>query len=73
MHITPTHVSLTREEIREALLQYLNNRGVDTSNASAAGILPRAMTFSLVRDDRVYLQSPLDLRQQSFSNSNQKF
>lgn len=63
MNITPTHVSLSQEEIHDAIMMYLNESGIHTSNRiDIIGILPRSITVSLVRDDRVYLQRPLDLR-----------
>lgn len=63
MNITPTHVSLSQDEIHDAIMMYLNESGIHTSNRiDIIGILPRSITVSLVRDDRVYLQRPLDLR-----------
>lgn len=68
MHITPTHISLNQDEIHDAIKMYLNESGMHTANRlDIIGILPRSITISLVRDDSVYLQRPLDLR------TNQKF
>ncbi|HAV5268051.1 TPA: hypothetical protein JI047_09120 [Acinetobacter baumannii] len=68
MKITPTHVSLSQDEIYDAIMMYLNESGIHTSNRiDIIGVLPRLITVSRVRDDRVYLQCPLDLR------VNQKF
>ena len=63
MKITPTHVSLSQDEIHDAIMMYLNESGIHTSNRiDIIGVLPRSITVSLVRGDRVYLQCPLDLR-----------
>lgn len=62
MKVTPTHVSLSQDEICDAIMMYLNESGIQTSNRiDIIGILPRAITVSLVRNDSVYLQRPLDL------------
>lgn len=63
MKITPTHVSLSQDEIHDAIMLYLNESGIHTSNRiDIIGILPQSITIPLVRDDSVYLQRPLDLR-----------
>lgn len=63
MKITPTHVSLNQDEIYDAIMMYLNESGIHTSNRiDVIGILPRSITIPLVRDSSVYLQRPLDLR-----------
>ncbi|RSE36457.1 hypothetical protein [Acinetobacter junii] len=63
MKITPTHVSLNQDEIYDAIMMYLNESGIYTSNRiEIIGILPRSITIPLVRDSSVYLQRPLDLR-----------
>jgi hypothetical protein len=68
MHITPTHVSLSQDDIHDAIMMYLNEAGIHTSNRiDIIGVMPKAITVSLVRNDSVYLQRPLDLR------VNQKF
>lgn len=68
MKITPTHVSLSQDEIYDAIMMYLNESDIHTSNRiDIIGVLPSSITVSRVRDDRVYLQCPLDLR------VNQKF
>ncbi|AYY91213.1 hypothetical protein EGM95_20805 (plasmid) [Acinetobacter baumannii] len=63
MKITPTHVSLSQDEIHDAIMMYLNESGIYTSNRiEIIGILPRSITIPLVRGSSVYLQRPLDLR-----------
>lgn len=63
MKITPTHVRLSQDEIYDAIMMYLNESGIHTSNQiDIIGLLPRSITVSRVRDDGVYLQHPLDLR-----------
>lgn len=63
MKITPTHVSLSQDEIHDAIMMYLNESGIHMSNRiDIIGILPKLITVSRVRDDSVYLQRPLDLR-----------
>lgn len=63
MKITPTHVSLNQDEIYDAIMMYLKESGIYTSNRiEIIGILPRSITIPLVRDSSVYLQCPLDLR-----------
>ncbi|WP_180073126.1 hypothetical protein [Acinetobacter sp. YH12075] len=63
MKITPTHVSLSQDEIHDAIMTYLNESGIHTSNRlDIVGILPHSITIHLVKDRSVYLQQPLDLR-----------
>jgi len=63
MQISSTHISLSQDEIHDAIMIYLNNAGIQTSNQiDIIGILPRSISVTLVRDDRMYLQQPLDLR-----------
>ncbi|KRI50764.1 hypothetical protein APC53_18250 [Acinetobacter pittii] len=63
MKISSAHVSLSQDEIHEAIMMYLNESGINTSNRiNVIGILPRSITIPLVGDDSVYLQHPLDLR-----------
>lgn len=63
MKITPTHVSLNQGEVYDAIMMYLNESGIHTSNRiDIIGILPQSITIPLFRDDSVYLQRPLDLR-----------
>lgn len=62
MKITPTHVSLNQDEIHDAIMMYLNESGIQTSNRlDIVGILPQSITIHLVKDRLVYLQQPLDL------------
>jgi len=62
MKITPTYVSLSQDEICDAIMMYLNESGIYTSNRiDIIGILPQSITIPLFRDDSVYLQRPLDL------------
>ena len=63
MKITPTHVSLNQDEIHDAIMMYLNESGIQTSNRiDIVGILPQSITIPRFKDDSVYLQRPLDLR-----------
>ncbi|WP_374855930.1 hypothetical protein ACEWX4_15280 (plasmid) [Acinetobacter indicus] len=63
MKITPTYVSLNQDEIYDAIMMYLNESGIHTSNRlDIVGILPQSITIPRFKDDSVYLQRPLDLR-----------